>query len=101
MIYIETNYKIEENKRWAEQRPETKGSLWLWSSEKKYSEVTNEIIPVSNDKYGIVMRSLWLLEYLLPHEHNPKMVLILREAIRMIKAGETGWVKIEIVNGQD
>jgi hypothetical protein len=73
------------------QRPKTKGSLWLWSTEKKYTAEGIEI-QVSGS-VSAVTRNLNLLKFLAKSGFRPNRVAMLREAIRMIENGETGEVK--------
>lgn len=97
MTIIETSFKIDYNPKWAKQRPETKGSLWLWSIEKKYTAEGIEI-QVSGS-VSEVTRNFNLLKFLAKSEYRPNRVAMLREAIRMIENKQLGEVKLK--NGQD
>ena len=91
MTIIETNFKIDYNHKWAKTKPETKGTLWLWSTEKKYTAEGIEI-QVSGS-VSEVTRNLNLLKFLAKSEFRPNRAAILREAIRMIENKEIGKVK--------
>ena len=91
MNILETNFKIDYNPKWAKTKPETKGSLWLWSIEKKYTAEGIEI-QVSGS-VSEVTRNLNLLKFLAKSEFRPNRVAMLREAIRMIENKQTGEVK--------
>ena len=91
MNILEANFKVDYNHKWAKTKPETKGSLWLWSIEKKYTAEGIEI-QVSGS-VSEVTRNLNLLKFLAKSEFRPNRAAILREAIRMIENKEIGKVK--------
>jgi len=90
MTIIETNYRIDYNHRWAKTKPETKGSLWLWSTEQKYSEA-GELITVSG-ALSEITRNLSYLKILEKIETRPARLAIIKKAIQMIHKGEVGAV---------
>lgn len=91
MTTIETDFRIDYNPSYVKHNPITKGSLWLWSTERKYSEVTGEEIIGSGTKPH-VSRSLSYLKILEKIETRPARLAIIKKAILMIHKGEVGAV---------
>ena len=90
MRIIEINFKIGYNHKWAKTNPKTKGSLWLWSLEKKYTDEGIEIH--ISGAVSEVRRNFWLLKILAKTEFRPSRLAMLKKAISMIEQGKTGKV---------
>ena len=91
MNILETNFKVDYNHRWAKTKPKTKGTLWLWSIEKKCTAEGIEI-QVSGS-VSEVTRNLNLLKFLAKSEFRTNRAAMLREAILMIENKQLGEVK--------